>query len=183
LSEKSLYFIALIPPEQTSRTLLGFKQEVAQKYLSKAALRSPPHVTLHMPFKLAAKNKVNLVNSLKKLCLQHEVFSITLNGFGAFPPRVIYVKVEHSDPLALLQKELGELMAKNMFIHNQNYRNRPFNPHITIAFRDLNKQRFTEAWEYYGSQSIQIKFQVNSITLLKHDGKIWLPEISFPFES
>ena len=134
-----------------------------------------------MPFKLTAKKKVKLVNSLKKLYSEHEAFSITLNGFGAFPPRVIYVKVEHSDRLTLLQKELGELMAKTMFIHNLNYRDKPFKPHITIAFRDLHKQRFTEAWEYYGSQSFQVKFQVNRITLLKHNGKIWQPDLSFSF--
>ena len=183
MSEDSLYFIALIPPEKISSTLFGFKQEVAQKYLSKAALRSPPHVTLHMPFKLTAKKKDKLVNSLTKLCLGHEAFSITLNGFGAFPPRVIYIKVEPNERLALFQKHLGELMAKNMFIHNLNYRNKPFKPHITIAFRDLNKQRFNEAWAYYSSQSFEVNFQANSITLLKHDGKIWLPELSFPLQS
>jgi 2'-5' RNA ligase len=51
-----LYFIALIPPEPFFSEVLGLKNEVKDRFNSKAALNSPPHVTLHMPFRFKERN-------------------------------------------------------------------------------------------------------------------------------
>ena len=44
------YFLAIIPPEKIEKEIYGLKELVADKFHSKAALRSPAHITLHMPF-------------------------------------------------------------------------------------------------------------------------------------
>jgi hypothetical protein len=45
-----LYFIAHVPEEPVFADLMALKTAVRDLYGSKAALRSPPHITLHMPF-------------------------------------------------------------------------------------------------------------------------------------
>ena len=50
MADKNLFFIALIPPEPIKSEVMAFKKEMEEKFDSKAALRSPPHITLHMPF-------------------------------------------------------------------------------------------------------------------------------------
>lgn len=179
MPEKDLYFLALIPPEEISRPLWGFKQQVATKFLSKASLRSPPHVTLHMPFRWPDKRKDELVKRLTDLCDSSEPCSIAFNGFGAFPPKVIYVQVETNKQVVILQNDLCQLMAKKMSIHNANYQNKPFKAHLTIAFRDLKKGQFKKAWDFYKDQQYQASCNISHLTLLRHNGDRWEPELYF----
>ena len=49
------YFIALIPPEPLFTQIHQLKIYCSEAFGSKAALRSPPHLTLHMPFEWTSK--------------------------------------------------------------------------------------------------------------------------------
>jgi len=181
LPDNELYFLALIPPEDVLNDLWEIKQQVARKFFSKASLRSPPHVTLHMPFRWSDKKKVKLVKRLSQFCKDAKPFRLTLDGFGAFPPKVIYVKVETNNRLSTFQKGLCQLMTQKMSINNANYRSMPFMPHITIAFRDLKKSLYQSAWEYYRGRNYQATCSINQLTLLKHDTRHWQSEIHFQF--
>ncbi len=44
------YFIAIVIPEPFQVELMDIKNIVKDKFNSKGALRSPAHITLHMPF-------------------------------------------------------------------------------------------------------------------------------------
>ena len=46
----NLYFIALLPPVEVAEEVTEIKQFFARNYNSRAALKSPPHVTLQPPF-------------------------------------------------------------------------------------------------------------------------------------
>ena len=46
-----LYFIAIVPPSPIYEEAFEQKVYFKTKYNSKASLNSPPHITLHMPFK------------------------------------------------------------------------------------------------------------------------------------
>ena len=50
MPDTSLYFIAIIPPEEIATEITSFKQEMANIYNSKKALRVMPHITLKAPF-------------------------------------------------------------------------------------------------------------------------------------
>lgn len=135
-----------------------------------------------MPFKWSEKKIEYLTSTLYRFFKNKSPFTIKLQDFGAFEPRVIFVKVNPDPQLSALQTELGRLMAETLSIHNANYRNRAFRPHITIAFRDLKKSRFYQAWEYYKGQPYHAEFQASNITLLKHNGKIWEQETVFALQ-
>ena len=179
MPESELYFLALIPPEDISRHLWELKQQVARKFLCKASLRSPPHVTLHMPFRWPNKKKEKLEKGLSHFSECHEPCSIKFNGFGAFLSKVIYVQVESNQQLTLLQKDLCQLMTQKMSIHNANYQNKPFRPHLTIAFRDIKKNQFYKAWDYYKDKKYQTRCSIGQLTLLRHNTHGWEPECKF----
>ena len=46
-------------------------------------------------------------------------------------------------------------------------------PHLTIANKDLTKQKFKEAWEVFGKRKFEERFIVNSIFPLRHVEGIW----------
>lgn len=170
---ESLYFIAIVPPEPVLCEILEFKNHMAKTYGAKAALRSPAHITLHMPFKWKETKEDFLIKSLIFFSSSQHSFELTLQGFGCFKPRVIFINSKENDLLNSLQLRLRTLAKKELNLFNSNYRSHPFHPHITIAFRDLKKELFIPAWEEFKSKIYQVSFMVNAICLLKHNGKRW----------
>lgn len=171
--EKQLYFLAVIPPEPVYSEAQTLKQLFADEYNSKAALRSPPHVTLHMPFLIKPEKESELLQVLVAEFVKPTPFEIRLDGFGQFKQRVIYIKIEPSDQLEALHKSLQRVMKQNFNIFNADYKDRGFNPHLTVAFRDLKKQEFKNAWSQFKDRDFSANVLVNSFSLLKHNGKHW----------
>lgn len=156
------------------------KKDFELNYKSKAALNSPPHITLHMPFKLKPTKELELINLLSEMSASNESFELALNGFGHFNEKVIYVSVSRPKELQTLYEELAKKMRVAFQIFNSDYKNRGYHPHMTIAFRSLNKENFKKAWPVYEVKKYERVFFANYLTLLKHDGKVWKPFNQFP---
>ena len=167
-----LYFVAIVPEEPIHSEVLAFKTEFSDRYNSVAALRSPPHITLHMPFQWKEEKEELLLTSLNNMASLHPAFKLSLENFGAFPPRVIYINVKESDALNSVQKATHRNAATNWHIYPQP-NSRPFIPHMTIAFRDLKKPMFTQAWQDFETRKYFAEFTVLNLCLLKHNGKSW----------
>ncbi|GAB4241077.1 MAG: 2'-5' RNA ligase family protein [Ekhidna sp.] len=168
-----LYFIAIIPPEKIREEITQLKVLMAERFNSKQALKSPPHITLHMPFKWKDKKLDQLQAAMQKLNDGFDPLDVELNGFNFFDPRVVYVDVAANAALEEAQKRVVDVCRKDLKLDNGNYKNRPFRPHMTIGFRDLRKEMFFEAKKYFQKRSFEAAFQAEAITLLKHDGSKW----------
>lgn len=171
--ELSLYFIALIPPEPFLQHAGKWKEYFRDQYQSKASLNSPPHITLHMPFKLKQKRETELVEKLQNVANTLAPFPVELEGFGAFPPRVIFIDVTESNDLNMLQQSIKRQMKLEFQVFNANYRERAFHPHITLAFRDLKKAQFHQAWSEFQHREVRYTWVAPHFTLLKHDSRRW----------
>ncbi len=174
------FFIALIPPEPLFQQIHQLKVFCFDHFQTKAALRSPPHLTLHMPFLWPLKKVNELVSSFSLLAKGLTPVTVHLNGFGSFPPRVIYLNVSRSPELNYFQQKIIRHCRQSLNLFNADYRDLPFHPHITIAFRDLKKKRFPEAWQEFSSKEFTGRFEANAFSLLKHDGKEWKDFERFP---
>ena len=169
-----LYFIAIVPEEPVFSEIKVFKTEFKDRFNSKAALRSPPHITLHMPFKWKEEKEDRLIKPLGEMAGELKPFNLILNSFGAFPPRVIYVKVDESKELDALHKSVRNLAKASWHIYPpKGGQDRPFRPHMTAAFRDLKKADFQIAWQEFKERNYSAAFDVKDICLLKHNGKSW----------
>jgi len=174
------YFIAIVPSEPLLSEIQNIKQEVFEKHQSKGALRSPGHITLHMPFSYEEDKVDKLINCLSEFQF-NTTFPVSLNNFDCFEPRVIFINVEHNDVLHDLQKQLVNHVKKNLNLFNQSDDMRGFHPHITIAFRDLKKATFYKAWEEYQSKPFSGNFKCQSFCLLKHEKDNWTVFKEFNF--
>lgn len=175
------YFIAIIIPEPAQNEILSYKNHVAENYNSKAALRSPGHITLHMPFEWKEEKENILIDKLSAFKAAGP-FQAGLKDFGCFAPRVIFVDVVKNEALENFQKQVVIHAKKELNLFNQSESMRGFHPHVTIAFRDLKKEMFHKAWDYFKDQKYSVSFSVNSFHLLKHTGKEWLPHHRFQFQ-
>ena len=170
---EKLYFVAIVPPSPIYEEAFEQKVYFKTKYNSKASLNSPPHITLHMPFKWVEKNEDEIVCHLRTFAHENSSVAIKLNGFSSFPPRVIFINVEITTELERLQKNLRRYFKRQLNLFNANYKELPFHPHLTLAFRDLKKPNYQKAWEEFVSKNYQATFLASKIALLKHSGSVW----------
>lgn len=167
------YFIAVIPPSPVFEEAAQLKHYFKEKYKSKASLNSPPHITLHMPFRWREDKETELIDTLKKFDSGIKPFDLQLLNFNSFPPRVIFIDVVSNEPLTALQKKLLRFCKKELNLFNADYKDQPFHPHLTLAFRDLKKSMYAEAWQEFSVKPYAARFKVDRFVLLKHNGKEW----------
>ncbi|UBF24055.1 2'-5' RNA ligase family protein [Kovacikia minuta CCNUW1] len=182
-SSKHRFFIALLPPQEVQEYARGVQQVFVDRYNSQAALKSPPHITLQPPFEWLEQDLSSLNHTLSEFALQHPSVPITLSGFAAFAPRVIYINVQKTPELLGLQADLMTAMESTLGIIDPVSKTRPFAPHLTVGFRDLTRQNFRAAWAEFQDCPVQFKFTVANLTLLIHNGQRWTICHEFPFFS
>ena len=183
LSDTSRYFIAIIPPSPIREEAFALKNYFKEKYNSKASLNSPPHITLYMPFQWKSEEEEELLAALNDFGKGKEQINIEFDGFGAFPPRVIFISVKQNELLNQFQLQLQNFCKNELNLFNAQYKDQPFHPHLTIGFRDLKKEMFVAAWSEFKGKSFSESFPTSGFTLLKHDGKLWQPNNNFTFKS
>ncbi len=182
-SKLNHFLIAIIPPVQIEKDIYQLKEYFKVNHNSRASLNSPPHITLHMPFDWKEEKTDQFIEELNGFALAQRGFKIELNNFGSFPPRVIFVEVGYNPELLFFQKELHRFCKKEFNLYNAQYRDLPFHPHITLAFRDLKKPEYFKAWQEFEQRTYSATFDVPGFTLLRHDGKQWRTFHEFYFEN
>ncbi|MEG4507326.1 2'-5' RNA ligase family protein [Microcoleus sp. F6_B4] len=178
---KQRFFIALVPPPDIQQHITEIKLYFAEHYNSRGALNSPPHITLQPPFEWLAADVPKLEESLKEFSANRLSIPVTLSGFAAFAPRVIYVDVVKSPELLEIHSYLMSYLEANLGIVDRVSKSRPFVPHMTVAFRDLTKDNFQTAWLEFAGRSLHFEFTASALTLLLHDGSRWNISNQFPF--
>jgi 2'-5' RNA ligase len=175
------FFVALLPPQDIQDYANQIKQYFADNYASRHAQKSPPHITLQPPFEWANDHLSHLEVSLRVFASQQQSLSVTLSGFSAFAPRVIYIDVVRSQELLQLQADLMAHMETDLGIVDEVGKKRPFAPHMTVAFRDLTRQNFQAAWPEFENRQLHFEFLADKLTLLIHDGRRWNIKSEFAF--
>jgi len=181
-TNKDLFFIALVIGGEPGSRITRLKQEMERDFNSRRALNSPPHITLVPPFKME-KDRMDseLAPALFGFAGKWDPVDLQLDGFGAFKPRVIFVKPSASAELEQLYQEL-RVSLKAMFpeIRPSEY---PFHPHVTIAFRDLAADQFYKAWPLFRDRSFSELVHFQNVTVLRHVSGKWTTYLSCPLRA
>lgn len=178
-SHKSLYFIAILPPEDIRLEVQKIKQDLQSEHGVSHALKSPAHVTLVPPFKAGTKEILELKAVLNDFALKHSSFDVHLSGYGCFAPKVVYINIENWTHLEKLYQ--GLKMELDGTEPLKNSLQRKFHPHMTLATRDVKPIVFQQIWDQYKSMDFKADFVAKGITLLKHNGRMWEVDKSFSF--
>lgn len=181
MSHQQLCLIALLPPQAVQDEANAIKDHFAKVYESSHAQKSPPHITLQPPFKWEKDQLSQLKTTLQQFSHRQPAIPVTLSGFGAFPPRVIYIHVERTPELLAVQKALMDNLERELDLVDATAKSRPFVPHMTVAFKDLTKSNFRKAWPIYQDKPFNYQLTIRELTLLRHNGKYWEVEKGFPF--
>ena len=182
-SAKRRFFIALLPPAEVQAQVNEVKGIMRDRFSSKAAFRSPPHITLHAPFEWPVSATSRLQDSLSKFAYRQSPVPITLDGFNAFAPHVIYIDVVKGADLMQLQPNLLAHLESDISLTSKQDRRRSYVPHLTVAFRDLKPNMFRKAWAEFQRKEFHADFTASHLSLLVHDGKVWKVKESYEFAS
>jgi len=169
-----------LPDIKLREEIRAIKEEFSRDFSSSHALKSPAHITLQMPFKRAPENEPLMTHTLREFATAERSFTVDLDGFGAFAPRVIFIKIKEHQAVAGVHSRLRNVLLKKMEFPQGELMNE-VHPHITIATRDLSRDSFGKAWALFENRQLTGSFTVNSIFLLKHNGRYWdiLREFTF----
>jgi len=175
-SKANLYFIAIIPPQEIGEAVAAIKQDFAVRFKSSKALRVIPHITLKAPFKFDTAKHTELLRWFASTPVTVNSFQQELKDFGCFANKrnpVIFIEPVMNESLKQLQKIILNHYIKSFGKVQVAQNEYKFNPHMTVAYRDLQFHQFKIAWEEYQSKKFEAVFEVNSFYLLQHDGKKW----------
>lgn len=177
---KNLYLIALVPGKELREHVRKLKLEMSDRFRTSHALKAPAHITLQMPFRREEEREQLILEKLRDFSTVRPPFEVSLNGFDAFPPRVIFLKVINHEPIKKLHAALNKFL-KTKLQFTQKELNEEIHPHMTLATRDLSKKMFHKAWPDFKDREFEATFHADSLHLLKHNGKHWELFEEFPF--
>ncbi len=178
---KTLYYIAIVPPEPIASEIKAFKTYAGDHFGSYHALRSPAHITLVPPFHWAVEDIERVKTVLSDFSKKQNIFDLHYSNFNCFEPRVVFVDVRPSEALLELRNALLETL-KTALEFNQRTKRDTFHPHTTISYRYTNDEQFAAAWAYFSNQNYQATFEVKNIILFKHRKEIgWQVDGHFEF--
>jgi 2'-5' RNA ligase len=166
------YFIGLLPPPALETSLHQVKADLKTHFQVKYALQSPAHLTLKMPFRYKEAKEQELVTRLTTLLLEQQSFSLQLKGIGHFGRRNIHHQVAPSSPLLELQTKLRGFCKRYLHLVEE-LSDRNFQPHLTLAYKDLKEGHFEEVLAFVKKNAIKADFLVDRAYLLKNVEGRW----------
>jgi len=173
------FFVAFLPPPEVDSFTCQVIQELGDRYRTRTA-KAPPHITLQPPFEWPIDALPTLESSLHTFAQTCKTVPIQLAGFGAFSPRVIYIRVLKTPELLELQSALMQHLEDALGIVDLKNKHRGFSPHMTVASRNLYPEIFRQAWNELQDREANFKFVGDRLTLLIHRGQHWEYQQDFP---
>ena len=151
-----------------------------QRFNFKYALKSPPHITLKMPFSYNEAKEEYLLSKLSSFLEEKQHFSLRISGIGNFGQRVIFQKINPSDPLNQLQAGLKNFCKRELHLVDE-LSDRNFHPHLTLTFKDLKPTKFEGVLNLCRELRFDADFQVKQLSLLKRQEGYWIIQKEIPF--
>lgn len=167
---QNLYFWALVAHDPLQTEITRLKEVALQRFHSGRALRSPAHITLIPPIRLAIADLDRIQEEFCWVAQRTSSFCLELDGVRGFSKRVVYIHVRPSKPLMDLSAQMEMIRTKYFPNHKQVHHT--FNPHVTLAFRDLSPDLYSEALGYFQELDLSYTWEADHLCrlILAEDG-------------
>ncbi|MDQ0638198.1 2'-5' RNA ligase [Pedobacter sp. W3I1] len=175
---ENLYLVCLVPPVSIAEDIDEIRTYISAKFNVHESLKRPAHITLYPPIKLsslAAEKRFFKV-------LENAAFSVpfiqVLRNFNSFPEHTFYLDVEQNEGLMTLEKQITKALQPLKLLEKKE----KFNPHLTLAFRDVKPPIFKQIAAEFKDRKFKREFPVSSFSVYKHMDKRWQPFKEFSFK-
>ncbi len=170
------HFLGVLIPEDITLTLEDCRRYMNEAYGCKSGYGTPIHVTLVPPFHLPEEyTTADLVQAIEKDILPESdklKFDAHIDNFDAFGDRTIFAKVIRDEKwTALRDKVLAAVLKAAPGCTKKDQR--PFQPHLTVANRDIPAGVSADALEVMNELNLVEDFPVDNITIFERKGGKW----------
>ena len=170
------HFLGVLIPEDLTLTLEDCRRYMNEAYGCKSGYGTPIHVTLVPPFHLPEEyTTADLVQAIEKDVLPQAAqlkFDAHIDNFDAFGDRTIFAKVIRDEKwTALRDKVLAAVLKAAPGCTKKDQR--PFQPHLTVANRDIPAGVSKDALEVMNELNLVEDFPVDNITIFERKGGKW----------
>ncbi|MDN3687148.1 2'-5' RNA ligase family protein [Cyclobacterium jeungdonense] len=172
------YFIGIVPDEPLRREITELKLAIQERFGYKFALKSPPHITLKMPFLFNENKEEQLENKLRRFFGEEKGFSLEIEGVGSFREKVVFLRVKYPPELPALQQRLVTY-GKRHLGHQIELSDLNYHPHLTVAFRDIKKGQFGDLMAFLRPRFGKQQMAVRQVSLLKKASNSWQIQNNF----
>ena len=167
--DNNTHFIGFLPPPDIRRVVES-DRKWSEKYGCRSGHSTPVHVTLVSPFS-SQKSTGEIKDTLNGILPLLSPFSSKVEGYGSFGNRTIFLRVEPSGDWDNLSKTLSKglkAMGERVKVENK-----PLVPHLTVANRDIRRNKFDFLFSSLSSHSFSSLFIVDSVALFHREGRGW----------
>ena len=170
------HFLGVLIPEDITLTLEDCRRYMNEAYGCKSGYGTPIHVTLVPPFHLPEEyTTADLVQAIEKDVLPQAAqlkFDAHIDNFDAFGDRTIFAKVIRDEKWTVLRdKVLAAVLKAAPGCTKKDQR--PFQPHLTVANRDIPAGVSADALEVMNELNLVEDFPVDNITIFERKGGKW----------
>ena len=170
------HFIGVLLPEDLTQRLEGYRRYMNQKYGCRSGHGTHIHVTLVPPFLLPAPcTTSHIAAALVQMVAEKKwhTFNAKIEGFDAFGDRTLFAKVLPSAVWTAFRAAVCSTVAATSpgAVRKDT---RPFQPHITVANRDIPPGASTEALEHLNELELKASFPVDNITIFERKDRRWV---------
>ena len=177
------HFIGVLLPEDLTLTLEDCRRYMNEAYGCKSGYGTPIHVTLVPPFRLQEQfSTEDLVSAIQKNVLPKGLgFSAHIKNFDAFGDRTLFAKVTADEKWTVLRNETVSAVL-NACPGCTKKDQRPFQPHATVANRDIPAGVTTEALQVMNELNLIEDFTVDNITIFERKGSKWEASVTLAID-
>ncbi|MFC5625442.1 2'-5' RNA ligase family protein [Algoriphagus winogradskyi] len=166
------YFLAIVPDGEFEEQVTNLKLEIKNRFQAKYALKSPPHITVKMPFTYNEAKEEQLIGRLGSFMANYEPMHLIIKGVKTFGERVIYLDVHAEQDLYDFQSDLKNFCKRELNLVDE-LSDRNYHPHMTVAFKDIKKDKFQNILHFVSEMGLMHKIEVSNIMLLKRVDRVW----------
>jgi len=170
------HFLGVLLPDDITSRLEDCRRYMNRNYGCRSGYGTPIHVTLVPPFCLPDEyTTADLVRSIQKDVLPAAAdlaFSAHIDNFGAFGDRTIFANVVSNPKWTKLRDAVLNAVL-NAAPGCTKKDKRPFQPHLTVANRDIPAGVSAEALTALNELKLVEDFPVDNITIFERNGGKW----------
>ena len=175
------HFLGVLLPDDITSTLEDCRRYMNRNYGCRSGYGTPIHVTLVPPFCLPDEyTTADIVRTIQKDVLPAAAelaFSAHIDNFGAFGDRTIFANVVANPKWTKLRDVvLNAVLDAAPGCTRKD--KRPFQPHLTVANRDIPSGVSAEALAAFNELKLVEDFPVDNITIFERNGGKWISAVT-----
>lgn len=163
--------------ETATKQVRVIQQELSKLTGSTASLNSWfPHITIGDGVEVSSAGLPYAASSLAELCSATPCFTLGIRGYGGLTDRrggtgevstpfALYLNIEPNDLLTTLVRDIQSQVTASHSLWWQ--MRQPYQPHITVAFRDLDERGYELGTAYLQKSKVELSSTIDHVALVE----------------